>query len=805
MTKPWERDWSQGQTGSKPWERDWSQAPAQQQPEQSGGTGQYFKETAGNFLPGAVNFGKNLVVGLPVAAARGVAQTLTHPLQTGADVASAIGRFIVSNATGAPIDADPISKAVGGYLLDRYGSLDKIKQSFHDDPFSVILDASTALTGLGGLTKNAARVGAAKATEAAAELGSVGSKLPAVNMALKTTKKAEKAANAVEFGEGPRVQKAVNAAASVTPAVKATRATKNALTAGKGLETVGNALNPLSAPVNVLKTAARVPALKDVAQAGLNALAVPGNLLSKAGNTLDDIRNNKIARTRDYLGDKITDVYNALGPRRAGGQVVDGSVNVTLPAHTAEVLKTSQMMLANPDKFLPHEVANARKFLDKYQSSTGGAGTVTGSAPARGGAQIVPGTKPNAAEAGVGASSTGLAKLQAEVNDAKNSNVKDMVNDQNKTNNKALLDHVGTFGKTPADLTAAKEARQAAFDSTYHTAKKGHAPGKHEEAIGKAGVDKRLQALMDRPAIGEAFASAEKNAPNAGKVVFEKVPVSGFSKEKGPLAGKLTGEGVHRVKLALDKMIARAKAVETDPKIATELDKYNVADLTTAKRDFLNWAEEYIPEYGEARRGFREASVPINRMEVGQHIQSELKKILENKNLDAAGRADAFDKLLSDAPKIIRNSMGESRFHSLEEVLDRSSLMKIQDVRKHLQRAKAVEADTEAGIGGKLVKDAEDSLKHIPASKQAGLASIVNQLLKLGKGKLSERDAVEIALRFKDPESARAFIKEVIDHGERRKVDATKTPLIRGTIRKYPAVVNALSPNQQERRNALAE
>lgn len=769
---------------------------------EQGGLGQYLSETAGNIGPSAMNLAKGLFVGLPVAAAKTAVQTVTHPLKTTADVSTALMKFVKNNFTLAPLDDDPIAKAVGGYVLKRYGSVEKIKQTFHDDPTGFLLDAASAITGVGGAARG---VGGHLAASAAKPMVGGAAKIPTVNLALPSTRKAEKAAIQLDMAEGPRVRKAVNAAATLTPAVKAARTTKTAQKVsdvGKGVQTVGDAFNPILMPLNALRTAAKVPGLQGVSQVGLNALAAPGNLAGKVGDALANARDQKTAKINEYLGSKLPEVHNALGQKGTGGQVLDGSATAALPSHlTSDLVGSSVYIVQRPHVFAPDIYENAWKVLDSVPTSAAqGSAVVTGSTTGRNArAELVPGTKPNAAEAAAEAGSVGLAKLQEKVGRA-NTNVAQKTRDQGKANDKALLDYIGTFAKTRPDSTNAVVVRKAAFDSTYRVAKKGHAPGKHEELIGRFGTDHRLEVLMDRPAIKDAFATADKNAPNAGVRVFEEIPVSGFKSQKGAKAGKLTGEGVHRVKLALDAMIARAKAVESNPSVATELDRYNVADLTTAKKDFLAWAEKYIPEYGTARRGFRDASVPINQMEVGQYIQAELKKILDNKKLDASGRADAFAKVMADAPKILKNSMQESRFRRLDEVFDRSQLMKIQKVEDHLNRAKSVEVDATKAF------DEKSSIlslnEGIPTSARGVLLHTVNQIMKLGKGSISERTAIEIAIGLRDSKAARDLLGDTLKKNESRKARAAAIKKVNATLKRTP-VANALAP-ERDNENALA-
>lgn len=412
--------------------------------------------------------------------------------------------------------------------------------------------------------------------------------------------------------------------------------------------------------------------------------------------------------------------------------------------------------------------------------------------------QIVPGSLPTAAEAVVDIGSTGLSELQNSLSKS-SPRVADAFNDRMLSSNKARLDHIGEIAGSPSEVQSLKDAREATTNSMYKTAKETSAPGTHEKLLSGYGYDPRLQSLLDRPAITKAFAEAGETAANKGKGLFVKIPISGFKAEKGPSAGKLTGDGAHEIKLALDDMILKAQNEVVNPATGTAAKQKKVAGLVKAKTDFLNWAEEHIPDYKTARETYADLSKPINQMEIGQHLKDELGKALDDKT--AAGRHDKFNKTMDNAPKIIKTSLNEPRYQELSEILTPDELAKTKAVLEDLARSKRVERLTENAADGPKVQESEGRVVPWP-SAEGVVVHTANRLLNIGSGKISRRMAIEIGLELVNPSTtADALDKVIADLGKRER-GWQRVSDIKEAATKAPAVYNMLAP-KTDSTNAL--
>ena len=87
----------------------------------------------------------------------GIGQAITHPIDTLTGIGkTAIGaaELLVPGEQGYEENA----RAVGKFFADRYGGIDKIKNSLYNDPVGVALDLSTLLGGAGVLAKSGAEI-----------------------------------------------------------------------------------------------------------------------------------------------------------------------------------------------------------------------------------------------------------------------------------------------------------------------------------------------------------------------------------------------------------------------------------------------------------------------------------------------------------------------------------------------------------------------------------------------------------------------------------------------------------------------
>ena len=95
---------------------------------------------------------------------------IINPVTTAKSILE-LGKGVVSLAIPGEQESEETAKAVGRYFVDRYGSLDNIKQTFATDPAGFLADASAVLTGGGSLLRKAPDVATSKIGTAAQQIG----------------------------------------------------------------------------------------------------------------------------------------------------------------------------------------------------------------------------------------------------------------------------------------------------------------------------------------------------------------------------------------------------------------------------------------------------------------------------------------------------------------------------------------------------------------------------------------------------------------------------------------------------------
>jgi hypothetical protein len=206
--------------------------------------------------------------------------------------------------------------------------------------------------------------------------------------------------------------------------------------------------------------------------------------------------------------------------------------------------------------------------------------------------EFVPGSIPTTAEA---AGDIGLAGLQRGLQNTPEGSA--AFTAKANAQNKARLDYLTRTAKTPEDLAAAIADRQAQSDADY-----GAAFGAGGEIGPKA--NRMLNAVLDRPAVMQAWKEAETMAANAGMKPKEMDPSN--------------LQFMHYIKKALDDLVSKAAAskADTGPNALRSLTNPEGG----AKPAFLNMLDEISPLYGIARGNFAENSKPIDRMTTLQNI-----------------------------------------------------------------------------------------------------------------------------------------------------------------------------------------
>lgn len=248
--------------------------------------------------------------------------------------------------------------------------------------------------------------------------------------------------------------------------------------------------------------------------------------------------------------------------------------------------------------------------------------------------------------------------------------------------------------------------------------------------------DPQLSKLMERPAIQAAFDQAAIIAANKGLSMFTPT-------------GELTGRGAHLVKLAIDDAI--------NPTPGTPIAKNTASALQSARSQYLNWVENKVPAYKEARETFKLQSEPVNQAKVLQEMQ----KVLESP-LDTGERATAFANVLGKGEKaLLKKSTGEARYAELSDVLTPLQIKATDDVLKELVTDAKVVQQTRAGERAmKAIMDASSPIRTLPSFLDTKI-TLTNEMLKILRGRMNDKVLKELEKGFASTTNFNELIKKV--------------------------------------------
>lgn len=229
----------------------------------------------------------------------------------------------------------------------------------------------------------------------------------------------------------------------------------------------------------------------------------------------------------------------------------------------------------------------------------------------------------------------------------------------------ALVNALRGIAKTPEERATAVAARDAATEALYDTAKQATVPG-----------DATLDALMQRPSMQSAQARAASLALERGEPVVrsgghhggvqlgltaakpaQTVSTGILDASGNPITtmtpaqpATYSGKSLHDLKMGLSDAIGSPvsgmQGAERSAAVGTQ-------------KEFLQWLESKIPEYGQARQTFADMSKPINQMDVGQELYNRFVPALaDTGGVPFKSRADALAQALRNGDDLVRNVTG---------------------------------------------------------------------------------------------------------------------------------------------------
>lgn len=421
--------------------------------------------------------------------------------------------------------------------------------------------------------------------------------------------------------------------------------------------------------------------------------------------------------------------------------------------------------------------------------------------------EIVPGSKPTAAQAAMPVGSTKFAALGEQAADVLSTEYKSPQIGREAAQKEAQLAAIRNIGKTADDIKLAEASRASATNPLYQIA---------DKAMVQA--DKTFASLTQRPSMDKVMARAAQLAEERGQpfVIGENraaqtVPSSivdasgkpiGFTTIPGQVA-EFPGTSLHYMKLAFDDLIH-------DP-ATFGIGKNEAGAIAKTRGDFLNWVDTKVPEYGQARELFAAGSKPINQMQVGQFLEGKLTPALGEET--GKLRAAAFATAVENAPATIKKAVtGSPRYDSLAQIMTPEQMAVIDGVKADLSRIAETEYAARQGkkAGPNLLKAGSEALSGVQAPNFIDkVTTVANEIIRRLKGGVNEKVAIEIATEMLDPKAAAASIEKALARQKKgeRMFDPFKKPGISPEKTRNIGVAteginNALTPEQRNK-NAL--
>jgi hypothetical protein len=266
----------------------------------------------------------------------------------------------------------------------------------------------------------------------------------------------------------------------------------------------------------------------------------------------------------------------------------------------------------------------------------------------RGAQQFVPGSNPTTAQVAQTPVMVQTEKAAGNIPAFKTAMAQRGI-DNNDARWQALMGVAGT----PADLTAAQAARDAAATPLYQQA--------HQAT---ANVGPAFMRYAQIPEMQQAMQTAQQNAALDAAVGRGVPPVW-----PTPNSNTINGSALDYTSRALGDMIGDAQRTGATSRAAS---------LSALKSSVDNWTQRYIPGVQAAKDAYAQGSVPINTMEVGQQIANGL----GTRAMNAGGAPEIQMMPFRSALTKATNSGDAAKYG-----IDANALQSLQGIGQDLQRA----------------------------------------------------------------------------------------------------------------------
>lgn len=284
---------------------------------------------------------------------------------------------------------------------------------------------------------------------------------------------------------------------------------------------------------------------------------------------------------------------------------------------------------------------------------------------------------------------------------------------------KAIEDGIA---KTPVEYKAAVKVRKDITDPMYAMARNDSTPIDINPVL-----DKIDQILKDKPGDNEVQAA--------------------FRQLKKGLTTK--GEDGRIPRTKPEHIISSIEGMKKT--ISRKRNMYIKKELQDIKGDLVN----SVPLYKQADLKYRELSRPINQMDIGKYLTEKIRPLKG----DAEG-STKYLNALENSRLTIKNSLGEPRYKSLNEILDPKQMNILDSAKMELNRDAVIAAHAKKG-SGKMKTHLDTALRPVEAPPMLSTKMmIVRRIMSRMKGAATDATLDYMAARQLNPKELAAIMKE---------------------------------------------
>jgi hypothetical protein len=280
-------------------------------------------------------------------------------------------------------------------------------------------------------------------------------------------------------------------------------------------------------------------------------------------------------------------------------------------------------------------------FAGGEQEAAQAAGTISNAG------SVLPGVQPTTAEL---ANNAGLAQLERQLRN--NADLTTQFGARDAANRTALTHGLESIAGTDATRAAAVTARTQVSKPLYDAA-----------ANASVTPDTVLQGLLKRPAMQAAWAKAEQIAANSGESI-------------GTL-DQPTGKAIQYLKMGLSDM------ANTGP--MQGIGAHEAGAIKSTLTALNNWIDTNVPALRAADDAFRQASAPINQMDIGGQLRDKLVPALGDFGNSTRLNSASFANAVRNGDAIAADVTGNAR-STLAGVLSPNQMTTVQQVGEQLAR-----------------------------------------------------------------------------------------------------------------------